>query len=169
MVASKTQIPDDLIVFLDDQTAAIKKTLYRLDRLRAAIVRRDEGSLEQLMEEVQHEGQRRKENDLRMQRLQIKLSSVLNCSPDEVNMTRLCEQLTGQDRRIVQEKQATLQQLTRDLANERQGTELLLRECARFTRLLLSSMVGTKNQTRTYTAQGQEQWSVHCGLMNVKM
>jgi hypothetical protein len=55
------------------------------------------------------------------------------------------------------------------LGNERQGTELLLRECARFTRLLLSSMVGVKNQTRTYTAQGQEQWNVHCGLMNVKM
>ncbi len=84
-------------------------------------------------------------------------------------MTRLCEQLTGRDRQIVQEKQATLQRLTNDLGNERQGTELLLRECARFTRLLLSSMVGVKNQTRTYTAQGQEQWNVHCGLMNIKM
>jgi len=169
MVASKTQVPDELIVFLDDQIADIKQTLHRLDRLRAAVVRRDEGSLEQLMEEVRDEGQRRKQTDLRMQRLQIKLSSVLSCPPGEVNMTRLCEQLTGQDRRIVQEKQATLQRLTRDLGNERQGTELLLRECARFTRLLLSSMVGAKNQTRTYTAQGQEQWNVHCGLMNVKM
>ena len=169
MVASKTQIPDDLIVFLDDQIADIEQTLHRLDRLRAAVVRRDEGSLEELMVEVRDEGLRKKQTDFRMQQLQIKLSSVLRCSPEEVNMTRLCEQLTGQDRQIVQEKQATLQQLTRNLSNERQGTELLLRECARFTRLLLSSMVGVKNQTRTYTAQGQEQWNVHCGLMNIKM
>ena len=169
MVASKTQIPDDLIVFLDDQIADIEQTLHRLDRLRAAVVRRDEGSLEELMVEVRDEGLRKKKTDFRMQQLQIKLSSVLRCSPEEVNMTRLCEQLTGQDRQIVQEKQATLQQLTRNLSNERQGTELLLRECARFTRLLLSSMVGVKNQTRTYTAQGQEQWNVHCGLMNIKM
>ena len=169
MVASKTQVPDELLGFLDDQIVNIKQTLQRLDRLRAAVVRRDEGSLEELMEEVRSEDQRRKLTDLRMQRLQMKLSSVLSCLPDEVNMTRLCEQLTGQDRRIVQEKQSVLQQLTRELANERQGTEMLLRECARFTRLLLSSMVGTGNQTRTYTAQGQEQWSVHCGLMNIKM
>ncbi len=169
MVASKTQVPDKLIVFLDDQIANIKQTLHRLDRLRAAVVRRDEGSLEELMEEVRDEGQRKKQTDLRMRQLQINLSSVLRCSPDDVNMTRLCEQLTGQDRRIIQEKQVILQQLTRELGNERQGTELLLRECARFTRLLLSSMVGTKNQTRTYTAQGQEQWNVHCGLMNIKM
>jgi len=84
-------------------------------------------------------------------------------------MTRLCEQLTAQDRRIVQEKQAILQKLTRELRNECQATELLLRECARFTRLLLSSMVGAGNQTRTYTARGREQWNVHCGQMNIKM
>ena len=169
MVAAKTQIPDDVIVFLDDQIADIEQTLHRLDRLRAAVVRRDEGALEELMAEVQDEGQRKKQNDFRMRQLQAKLSSVLACSPDQVNLTRLCEQLTGADRRIIQEKQSTLQQLTRKLSNERRGTESLLRECARFTRLLLSSMVGAKNQTRTYTAQGQEQWNVHCGLMNVKM
>ena len=169
MVASKTQIPEDLMVFLDDQIADIEQTLHRLDRLRAAVVRRDEGSLEELMEEVRDAGRQKKQTDWRMRQLQIKLSSALSCSPDEVNMTRLCEQLTGQDRRIIQKKQAALQHLTRKLSNELRGTESLLRECARFTRLLLSSMVGAKNQTRTYTAQGQEQWNVHCGLMNVKM
>jgi len=169
MVASQTRIPDGLISFLDDQIADIKQTLHRLDRLRAAVVRRDEGSLEQLMEEVQHETRRKKQTDLQMQQWQMKLSSVLECPPGEVNMTRLCEQLTAQDRRIVQEKQAILQKLTRELRNECQGTELLLRECARFTRLLLSSMVGAANQTRTYTARGREQWNVHCGQMNIKM
>lgn len=169
MVASQTQVPDELIVFLDDQIADIKQTLDRLDRLRAAVLRRDEGSLEELMAEVQFETRRKKQTDLRMQQLQMKLSSVMNCLPAQVNMTRLCEQLAGEDRQMIQEKQAELQQLTRTLSNERQGTELLLRECARFSRLLLSSMVGVKNQTRTYTAQGREQWNVHCGLMNVKM
>jgi hypothetical protein len=169
MVASKTQVPDELVVFLDDQITDIKQTLDRLDRLRAAVVRRDEGSLEELMAEVRDEAQRKKMTDLRMRQLQLKLSSALGCSPDEVNMTRLCEQLTGPERQMIQEKQAVLQRLTRKLGNEHQGTELLLRECARFTRLLLSNMVGTSNQTRTYTAQGQEQWNVHCGLMNIKM
>ncbi|MHC4286863.1 MAG: flagellar export chaperone FlgN [Planctomycetota bacterium] len=169
MVASKIQVPDELIVFLDNQITNIEQTLYRLDRLRAAVIRRDDGSLEELMEEVRDEGLRKKQTDLQMRQLQVKLSSVLGCPPSEVNMTRLCEQLTGQDRQIVQEKQAILKRLTHDLGNERQGTELLLRECARFTRLLLSSMVGVRNQTRTYTAQGQEQWNVHCGLMNIKM
>ncbi|MHC4854934.1 MAG: flagellar export chaperone FlgN [Planctomycetota bacterium] len=169
MVASQTQIPDGLIDYLDNQIVDIKQTLHRLDRLRAAVVRRDEGSLEQLMEEVRHETRQKKQMDLEIQRWQMKLASVLGCPPDQVNMTRLCEQLTGQERRIVQEKQATLQRLTRELGNERQGTELLLRECARFTRLLLSSMVGAGNQTRTYTARGREQWNVHCGQMNIKM
>ena len=79
MVASKTQVPDELIVFLDDQIADIRQTLYRLDRLRAAVVRRDEGSLEELMEEVRDEGRRKKQTDWRMRQLQIKLSSVLRC------------------------------------------------------------------------------------------
>ena len=98
MVASKIQVPDELIVFLDNQITNIEQTLYRLDRLRAAVIRRDDGSLEELMEEVRDEGLRKKQTDLQMRQLQVKLSSVLECPPGEVNMTRLCEQLTGQDR-----------------------------------------------------------------------
>ncbi|MHC5083165.1 MAG: flagellar export chaperone FlgN [Planctomycetota bacterium] len=169
MVASKIQVLEELNAFLDEETSHVEATLLRLDMLRAAVVRRDEGALEELLSEVQLETQRKKQSELAQERLKLKLSGILACRPAEVNISRLCRHLEEPDREAMQSKQAKLQQLVRRLQNEHEATNRLLRECARFNRLLLSSIIGNKNQSTTYNAKGQGQWSMQRGLMNMKM
>ena len=169
MIASKIQVLEELNTFLDEESSHVEATLLRLDMLRAAVVRRDEGALEELLSQVQAETERKKQSELAQECLKLKLSGILGCSRADVNISRLCEYLDGADRQVIQNKQAKLQQLVRRLQNEHQATNMLLRECARFNRLLLSSIIGQQNQSTTYNAKGQGQWSMQRGLMNMKM
>lgn len=160
---------EELNTYLDEQTTHVEQTLDRLDTLRASVIRRDEGALQELMKEVEYEQEFKDHSDRIQQHLRLKLSALLECSPQEVNISRLCEQLHEPERGIVRDKQHKLQRLVRRLQNEHISTEMLLRDCARFNRLLLTSILGKTNQTTTYNARGQQQWNVHCDLMNAKM
>jgi hypothetical protein len=169
MVRINKQLVDALITFLDEQTLQVERTLEDLDQLRAAVIRRDQNALENLQAHIRHANSQKENAQKEQQQLQTRLSGLLACSPSDVTVSRLCEYLDSQDRQAVQVRQRRLQSLVRTLKNEHQATELMLRECARFNRLLLSCLIGEKNQTRTYSDQGKEQWSVHQGLMNIKM
>lgn len=169
MVAIKTQLLDELNEFLDGQVDQITQTLHQLDILRAAVIRRDSEALDQLMEQVRLLGEQKKKTQMIQNQLQQKLAVFCECPVEQVNVSRLCERLSQEDRHEIQLKQCKLQQLITKLNNECRSAELMLRECARFNRLLLSSLVGKDNQMRTYTAQGKEQWNLDCDLMNMKM
>lgn len=169
MVAAKFEILNEINIFLDEQTEQILQTLKRLDMLRAAVIRRDQGALEELIEQVHLQAEQKRETEIKQLELQRKLSVFCQCPFEEVNISRFCEQLTGNDRQTVQLKQSKLQRLITELNNECRAAELMLRECARFNRLLLSSLTGNNNQTRTYTAQGKEQRNVQWGLVNTKL
>lgn len=169
MIAAELPILNELNLFMDEQTLQVTETLNRIDMLRAAVIRRDKGALEELSEQVKLQAVQKKQDDMKQQKIQQKLADFCQCSVQEANVSRLCEHLTGQERQAIQLKQSKLQGLILKLNNECRAAELMLRECVRFNRLLLRSLVGNQNQTQTYTAQGKEQWSMHWGLMNTKL
>lgn len=169
MVTINKQIVEELSAFLNEQTVQMERMLESLDELRAAVIRRDHDALENLQTHIQLESSQKEKARLDLQQLRLRLSALLGCRAEEVTVSGACELLSPQDRREIQVQQRRLQGLVRKLKNEHQATELMLRECARFNRLLLSCLIGDRNQTRTYSVQGKEQWNVHQGLMNVKM
>ena len=169
MVTLKPQMIDELKAFLDNQQNQIEQTLKNLDALRSAVIRRDQEALEQLQAHIQLESRRKRQAETDHQRLRVRLSQWLECAAEEVTVSRLCESLPPEECQSIRQRQQSLQTVIRKLRNEHQATELMLRECARFNRVLLSRIIGTANQTRTYTVRGKEHWNVHQGLMNVKM
>lgn len=169
MLTIKPQIIDELKTFLDEQYVQIEETLKNLDELRSAVVRRDHDALEQLQAHIQQESSRKAQLEGQHRKIRLTLAQWLECTPEEITISRVCECLEHQERQSIQSRQQQLQALVRKLQDEHQATELMLRECARFNRVLLSRVIGTNNQTRTYTVQGKEHWNVHQGLMNVKM
>ena len=169
MVRINKQIIDELTAFLDEQTFQVERTLEDLDQLRAAVVRRDQDALENLQAHIRRESIQKEIAQRDQRQLQMKLSGLLGCSAEDVTISGLYNYLDSQDRQTVQVRQRRLQALVRKLNNEHQATEMMLRECSRFNRLLLSCLIGERNQTRTYSDQGKEQWSIHQGLMNIKM
>lgn len=169
MITLKEQVLENLELFLDEQILQTERTLENLDELRAAVIRQDQGALEQLQNTIRLESRRKEQSQAQQGQLCEQLSTLLGCPAEKVTVSRTCDFLDSYESEAIQTRQRRLQALIRKLKNEHQATELMLRECARFNRLLLSSLIGERNQTRTYTVQGKEQWNVHQGLMNMKM
>jgi hypothetical protein len=169
MIAPVTQqVLNEVNDFLETQTVYVQETLKRLDDLRGAVVRRDEGALAALFEQVRRETERKEQSALALQMFRRKLAGLLNCSADQVCLSTVCQKLPPEDRKAVSVRQAALQGLVRRLTNEHRATESLLRECTRFNRLLLNSLCGNRQEMTTYDARGMNRWSVQGGLMNVR-
>jgi hypothetical protein len=169
MTAAVTQqVLNEVNAFLETQTAYVQDALKRLDDLRGAVVRRDEGALTALFDQVRQETERKEQSDQALLLFRRKLAGLLNCLPDRVCLSTVCQQLEPEDRKAVSMRQAALQGLVRRLTNEHRATESLLRECTRFNRLLLNSLCGNRQEMTTYDARGMNRWSVQGGLMNVR-
>lgn len=168
MRMTSEQILDDVNKFLETQTRYVEETLERLDQLRAAVIRRDEGALEQMSAEVRNESQRKTQYDRAMQALRQRLSVFLDCPVEKVCLSRLFERLDSETRSPMCRRQAALQSQIRRLNNEVRATESLLHECARFNRLLLSSLFGNRLQSVTYDARGVSQSNLQGSLMNMR-
>lgn len=165
----RQHVIDEVSIFLETQSRYVEATLKRLDTLRAAVIRRDEGALEQMFAEVQQETQRKTQYEQAMQTLRQSLASVLDLPIERVCLSRFCERLEEPVRKRISERQSTLQSLIRRLNNEVRATEALLHECARFNRLLLNSLFGNQKQNVTYDARGISRWNMQGGLMNMRL
>lgn len=163
------QALDEVNAFMDAQTAYVQQTLERLDALRAAVIRRDENALEELSGEVQHEAVRKAQYDRSMQLLRQKLAVLLDCPAEAVCLSRFCEHLPAEERQATASRQKQLQGLVRRLNNELCATDSLLRECARFNRVLLNNLFGNSQQAATYDARGVNRWSLQGSLMNMRL
>ncbi|MCE5186742.1 MAG: hypothetical protein LLF76_11525 [Planctomycetaceae bacterium] len=161
------QVLNEVYRFLDTQTAYVEATLERLDHLRAAVIRRDENALQQMFEQVQQESGRKVQYAQAVQMLRQKLANLLNCPIEEIRLSAISTRLEPQAAREVSMRQAALQTLVRRLTNELTATQALLRECARFNRLLLNSMFG-RQHAATYDAHGMSRSNVQGGLMNLR-
>lgn len=162
------QVLNEVNAFLDSQTRYVEETLARLDHLRASVIRRDEGALNELFQEVEQETTLKQRHDRAISELRRKLSVWLGCPAEHVCLSRVCDRMEPQARKDVAARQAALQGLIRRLSNEHRATQALLHECARFNRLLLNSLFGNRQQTATYDARGLSRWNVQGGLMNVR-
>jgi hypothetical protein len=163
------QALEEVQAFLDVQTAYMRETLDRLDALRAAVIRRDENALEELSAQVQMESARKARYERATQMLRQKLSVVLNCPAEAVCVSRFCEHLPAETRQAVVSRQSMLQGLVRRLNKELCATDSLLRECARFNRVLLNSLFGNNQQTATYDSRGVSRWTLQGSLMNMRL
>ncbi len=163
------QALDEVNAYLDAQTDYVRQALERLDTLRAAVIRRDENALEELSGQVQHESVRKTQQEQSLQILRQKLAAVLHCKAEAVCLSRFSEYLPSEERQAMSSRQKALQELVRRLNNELCATDSLLRECARFNRLLLNSLFGNSEQSATYDARGVNRWSVQGSLMNMRL
>jgi hypothetical protein len=158
-----------LLDVLDEDLRHVEATLLRLDALRALLIKRDDGALQKLLEEIHEQGQAYAATECRRQGLRRELAADLGLPESDLTLSGLLTRLAGQDRASVAERQTRLKGLIARLKREHALTSLLIADCARFNRSLLRVFLGPAGKTgTTYSPTGVARHPTGMALLNMQ-
>ena len=160
---------DELLVVLDRDIRHMQESLVRLNELRSLVVRRDDTALSTLLESIKSQSDDYQGNELKRQSIRKELATVLNCSLEQMTLSRLEAELTGEKKAQVTEKKTELRALAEQLKNEHLSTAMLLSDCARFNNKLLNSIFKLgRTGTITYDSSGSAKRQTDRGFVNLR-
>lgn len=166
--ATETKITA-LLDVLDADIRHVEMVLSRLDALRGLLIKRDDGGLECLLEDIQRQSEARLANEQKRQTLRGELAAELGCRGEELTLSVLRGKLAGPSRSALAERQTRLKTLVEQLKREHTLTTLLIADCARFNRSLMRAFLGlTGRGSMMYGPSGAAQPQGGAALMNLQ-
>jgi len=160
---------NQLLAVLDKDIQNIENTLSRLNDLRGFVVKRDDDSLQKLLESVQSESNSYKENESKRRLLRQELADALNCDFKQMTLSRLETELTGEKKAEAAKRKIKLKTLAGKLKKEHSSTVMLLSDCARFNNTLLKSILELGQAgTITYSPRGFAERQANSAFMNLQ-
>lgn len=146
---------DELLVVLYEDVRHIQRSLSHLDNLRTLIIKRDEAALRRLLDVIRSETDGYSLNESKRQLIRKELAAALDCSADQVTLSRLDAMLPPAKSRSLARIRAELRGLVDELRGQYLATAALLSDCARFNRNLLATVLELgKTDTVTYNCSG---------------
>lgn len=160
---------DQLREVLNHDIRHLEESLLRLNELRGLVIKRDNPSLSLLLGTIQSDSKPYRDNELKRQMLRQKLAALLGCGTEQMTLTRLEMELSGERKVELVRIKHKLQTLTSLLKKEYAGTRMLLADCSRFNRMLLKGIfeAGQPSAT-TYSPTGAAQRQTNTVFMNVQ-
>ncbi len=160
---------DELLDVLDKDIQRLQESLSRLNELRSLVVKRDDTNLGKLLEGIQTGSDSYKCNELKRQSIREELAAVFGCNLEQMTLSVLEDELTGEKKAQVAERKAMLRLLTDRLKKEHISTAMLLSDCARFNNVLLKSIfeIG-RSGTITYDSKGFTRSQTDGGFVNLR-
>ncbi len=160
---------EELLAVLDGDIQHIQESLSRLNELRSLVVKHDNTTLGKLLESIQTESDSYKYNELKRQSVRRELATAFGCGLEQMTLSMLEAELTGEKKAQVAEKKAMLRLLTDQLKKEHLSTSLLLSDCVRFNNVLLKSIFELcKTDTITYDSNGFTKRQADSGFVNLR-
>lgn len=158
-----------LLAVLDRDIQNIHINLSRLNELRSFVVKRDNASMQKLLEGIQSESNSYKENDSERRRLREELANILGCSFKEMTLSRIETKLSAEKKNEVTERKIKLKTLAEKLKKEHLSTVMLLTDCARFNSMLLKGILELGHaRTITYSPKGLAERQSSSAFMNMQ-
>lgn len=130
------EIENKVTQFLDVLKRDIQRSedaLLTLDQLRSSVIKRDDLALSKILARIKAQSNNNKDIDIKRQLLRRDLANALNCSCDQVTLTRLETELPGEIKTQVSSVKANLMMVTEKLRTEYFSTAMLLSECTGLT------------------------------------
>ena len=162
-------LADELMEVLDEDVCQINLNLERLNRLRSAVIKRDEEGLRVLLNTIREESDEYEQVEIKRHELRRKLADILGCSIEEMNLSKLCSNAPEGKRALVAGRQRELGELMEKLRIEHTCTSMLLKECSRLNKMLLRGIFGSGKETVTYNARGNASWEMQKGIVNFRL
>lgn len=158
------------LVVLDADIQGLEQNIATLDQLRRLVVKKDGDGLSQLLSLLQSQHQNYHDNELKRNRLRKKLAASYGCPVEQMTLSGLGAMLDKPTKRELTERKLKLRQLTIRLKKEHTSTQRLLKNCARFNRMLLKSIFDmARPGSTTYNAAGSTQRQMDNVFMNVQL
>jgi hypothetical protein len=158
-----------LLGVLDEDIRHVEAALLRLDALRGLLIKRDDGALEKLLEEIHRQSETYAATECRRQELRRGLAADLGCTERDLTVSELLTHLTGPDRTALAQRQTRLKVLIAQLKREHALTSLLISDCAKFNRSLLRVFFGPAGKAgTTYSPTGVAKHPTGTALLNMQ-
>ena len=157
----------ELFAILDIDIGNIQKNLLRLNDLREHVIRRNDASLQKMLESIQAEANGVRENEQKRHKVRQELAQMLGV--EKLTLTILEKKLTGGLRKEVSEKKIKIKALSQQLKLEYLSTARLLADCARFNGMLLKSILEmSQAKVITYNPNGVAERQSTSAFMNLQ-
>lgn len=171
MITETPQITEalaELTDVLDEEIAVLNKRLEQMELLSAAVVHRDDDTMEPLLEQMETTQSRQNQADTRLGEVRELLASLTGFPAQELRLRRLARELPDPVRGGIARRRDRLVELSEKLREKHLHTVLLLAESARINRLLLETLFPFSRPVTTYGAAGADQWRPDTGLVDTE-
>lgn len=133
----------------------LQQNLDRMDRLRELVIKREDHSLNQLLNEIRSRAVEYEVHVNRRILVRSQIGAALGWEAKDVRLSRLMEIVSHDVKTEIAELKTQLEKMAVKVQAEHASTVLLLGDMARFNRMLLNMLMGTDaKQTTTYDARG---------------
>ncbi|HBG26603.1 MAG: hypothetical protein A2Y10_16120 [Planctomycetes bacterium GWF2_41_51] len=164
-----TKKVSELMAVLENDIRNLEDNLTRLTELRTYIVKRDNASLQKMLERIQSESNNYKENESKRKLLRGEIAELMGCRFEQMTLTKLETELSGEQKIEAADKKLKLKALAEQLKREHLSTAVLLNDCARYNSLLLKSILEMGHaRTITYSPKGYTERQSNSAFMNMQ-
>lgn len=161
---------DELMTALDRDIELLEMNLERLDSLRAALIKRDERLMKELLGNVKDSSGVQSANDSKRERIRFELAELLGCGAADLTVTMLITIMPEDQSQRLMEKKSLLLSLTSKLNQEHVNTGMLLAEYTKLNRLFLNKIFAdNKTDSQVYNSRGAVSSSSDAAFMNLKL
>jgi hypothetical protein len=160
----------ELLDVLEKDIGHIEQNLSRLSELRAFVVKRDNDSLEKLLDRVRTDVQEYEANEMNRRFVREQLADILGCDYKQVTLSRLERIVSKDSRAVIAQCKSRLSTLVRQLGAEHKSTMMLISDLSRFNRVLLNSMFDkSRIGDMTYNAGGAAQQQSDAAFLSFQL
>jgi hypothetical protein len=160
---------DPLLAVLQKDMDHITSTLGILDQLRGMVIKRDDESLNLLLEKVRLKTEKYTLVENQRQQIRRELARLWGCEPLEMTLTKLTQILAPEKSNKVKEMRNNLENLMARFKAEHLSTFMLLSECSRFNGVMLSALLNGRREETTYNRQGSMNSQSKRNIMNLQL
>lgn len=149
----------ELLDVLEKDIKHIEQSLSRLSELRALVVKRDNTSLEKLLNQIRADAQEYEANEMSRKLVREQLADILGCDYKQVTLSRLEEIVSKDSRAVIAQYKSRLSTWIKQLGKEHKSTMMLISDLSRFNKVLLNSIFekSRPDDGTTYDAGGTAQ------------
>lgn len=130
----------ELLDVLEKDIEHIGQNLSRLGELRALVVKRDDASLEKLLNRIRTDAQKYEANEMNRKLIREQLAGILGCGCEQITLSRLEEIVSQDSRAVIAQYKSRLGTLVKQLGKEHKSTMMLISDLSRFNKLLLDNI-----------------------------